>query len=83
VYVDTSSLDRQMEAARSITSMVVVAVLVAGALVGSAVASSVFENSGNERLVLASNFAYVASLVVAALLVMVYLVRMVRTRRRE
>jgi ubiquinone biosynthesis protein len=83
VHVDTSSLDRQMEAARSITSMIVIAVLVAGALVGSAVASSVFEGAGNERLVVISNYAYVGELAVAAALVVVYLVRLVRPRRRE
>jgi ubiquinone biosynthesis protein len=83
VHVDTSSLDRQMEAARSITSMVVIAVLVAGALVGSAVASSVFEGAGNERLVVISNYAYVGALAVAAALVVVYLIRLVRPRRRE
>jgi ubiquinone biosynthesis protein len=83
VHVDTSSLDRQMEAARSITSMVVIAVLVAGALVGSAVASSVFEGSGNARLVAVSNYAYVGALAVAAVLVVVYLVRLVKPKRRE
>jgi len=83
VYVDTSALDRQMEAARSITSMVVVAVLVAGALVGSAVASSVFTADGNQRLADASNFAYVASLAVAAVLVATYLWRLIRPRRRR
>ncbi|MEO8107443.1 MAG: AarF/UbiB family protein [Actinomycetes bacterium] len=82
VYVDTSALDRQMEAARSITSMVVVAVLVAGAMVGSAVASSVFTTEGNERLALASNTAYVAALVVAAVLVLKYLWGLFRSRRR-
>ncbi len=83
VYVDTSALDRQMEAARSITSMVVVAVLVAGALVGSAVASSVFTSEDNQRLADASNFAYGASLVVAAVLVANYLWRLVRPRPRR
>jgi hypothetical protein len=63
--------------------MVVIAVLVAGALVGSAVASSVFEGAGNERLVVISNYAYVGALAVAAALVVVYLIRLVRPRRRE
>ena len=83
VYVDTSALDRQMEAARSITSMIVVAVLVAGSLVGSAVASSVFTAEDNQRLADASNFAYVASLGVAAVLVANYLWRLIRPRRRR
>jgi ubiquinone biosynthesis protein len=83
VHVDTSALDRQMEAARSITSMVVIAVLVAGSLVGSAVASSVFSGAGNDRLAVVSNYAYVGALAVAGVLVAVYLVRLVRPRRRE
>jgi predicted unusual protein kinase regulating ubiquinone biosynthesis (AarF/ABC1/UbiB family) len=83
VYVDTSALDRQMAAARSITSMIVIAVLVAGSLVGSAVASSVFTSEGNQRLADASNFAYIASLLVAGVLVVSYLWRLVRDRTRR
>ena len=83
VYVDTSALDRQMEAARSITSMIVIAVLVAGSLVGSAVASSVFTSEGNQRLADASNVAYIASLAVAGVLVVNYLWRLVRGRTRR
>jgi hypothetical protein len=63
--------------------MIVVAVLVAGALVGSAVASSVFTSEDNQRLADASNFAYIASLAVAAVLVATYLWRLIRPRRRR
>jgi ubiquinone biosynthesis protein len=82
VVVDTSALDRQMEQVRSLTSLVVVALLVAGGLVGSALASQVFAQTGDQRLQAASEVGYVASLGVAAVLVVVFLVRLVRGGRR-
>lgn len=78
VYVDTSDLDRQMATVRSIVSMVVVAVLVAGAMVGPAIASSVFRDAEDPRVRFATQAAFFASLGVAAVLVVVYLVRLAR-----
>jgi ubiquinone biosynthesis protein len=78
VYVDTKDLDRQMAAARSIVSMVVVAVLVAGALVGSAIASSVFGDAEDPRIRFATQAGFFAFLAVAAVLVVGYLVRLAR-----
>jgi ubiquinone biosynthesis protein len=83
VYVDTSALDRQMDQVRSITSMLVVAVLVAGALVGSALASAVFSDAEDERLTAASQIGYFASLGVAAVLIVLFLARVVRRPRRR
>jgi ubiquinone biosynthesis protein len=82
VYLDTTSLDRQTSELRGIASMVVVAVLVAGALVGSAIASQVFADAADERLRVASEIGYFGSLGVAAVLVIVFLWRLVRPRRR-
>ena len=78
VYVDTSSLDNQMDRARQLTSMIVVAVLVAGGLVGSAVASQVFADAADERLSAASQIGFFGFLGVAAVLVVVLLARLVR-----
>jgi ubiquinone biosynthesis protein len=80
VVVDTSALDRQMTAARSIASMLSVAVLVAGGMIGSALASSVFETAADPRLLAASQLAFFASLAVAAVLVVVSLTRWARGR---
>lgn len=78
VYLDTSSLDRQTAELRSITSTIVVAVLVAGGLVGTALASQVFAQAEDERLTFASQAGFVAFLAIAALLVVVFLGRLVR-----
>lgn len=80
VYVDTSSLDRQMNQARQLTSMVVVAVLVAGGLIGSALASQVFADDPDQRLVDASQIGFFGFLSVAAVLVVVLLTRSIRRR---
>jgi predicted unusual protein kinase regulating ubiquinone biosynthesis (AarF/ABC1/UbiB family) len=82
VYLDTTSLNQQTHELRGIVSMVVVAVLVAGALVGSAIASQVFSDAANDRLRVASEVGYFGSLAVAAVLVVVFLWRLVRPRRR-
>ncbi|MGB9375262.1 MAG: AarF/UbiB family protein [Jiangellales bacterium] len=80
VYVDTSSLDSQMNQARQLTSMIVVAVLVAGGLIGSALASQVFADAPDERLVAASQIGFFGFLSVAAVLVVVLLTRSIRRR---
>jgi ubiquinone biosynthesis protein len=80
VYLDTSSLDRQMSTARSLVSLVAVAVLLAGALVGSALASQVFADAADERLQTASQIGYFGSLGLAAVLIVVLLVRLTRRR---
>lgn len=80
VYVDTSSLDRQMGQARQLTSMIVVAVLVAGGLIGSVLASQVFADAPDQRLVAASQIGFFGFLSVAAVLVVVLLTRSIRRR---
>ena len=46
LYLDTSSLDNQVASLRSIVSTIVVAVLVAGGMIGSAIAATVFQEPG-------------------------------------
>lgn len=55
-----------------------VAVLVAGGLVGTALASQVFAQAADDRLRIASQVGFVAFLGIAALLVVVFLGRLVR-----
>jgi hypothetical protein len=62
--------------------MIVVALLVAGALVGSAIASQVFADAADDRLRVASEIGYFGSLAVAGVLVVVSLWRLVRRPRR-
>ena len=50
LYLDTSSLDNQVASLRSIVSTIVVAVLVAGGMIGSAIAATVFDDQGNQGL---------------------------------
>lgn len=83
VYLDTSSLDRQTSELRTITATVMVAVLVAGGLVGTALASQVFAQAADDRLRIASQVGFVAFLGIAALLVVVFLGRLVRAPRRR
>ena len=82
VYLDTTSLDKQTSELRRIAAMMVVAVLVAGALVGSAIASQVFSRAADERLRMLSEVGYFASLGVAAVLVVLFLWRLTHSRRR-
>jgi hypothetical protein len=60
--------------------MVVISVLLAGALVGSALAPQVFSDAADERLRVASQIGFFGSLAVAAALVVVLLVQLVRRR---
>jgi ubiquinone biosynthesis protein len=81
VVVDTAALDRQMAQARSIVSMVVAALLVAGALIGTAIASWVFADADDERFANAARVGFFGSLALAAMLVVVVLTRGARSDR--
>jgi ubiquinone biosynthesis protein len=80
VSVDTSQLSTQMEQLRSVVSMMMVALLVAGGIIGSAIAASAMEGSGTamERY---AQWAFFGSLFLGIGLVIVYTVRMVRSDR--
>jgi len=80
VSVDTSSLDDQMAEVRSIATMVMVALLVAGGIIGSAIAASALRGTGTamERY---SQWAFFGSLFLGAVLLVVYTVRLFRSDR--
>ena len=80
VTVDTSQLNEQMAEVRSITSMVVVALLVCGGIIGSAVAATAYTGTGMERY---ATFGFFASLVIGGVLLFVYLTRLFRKRGRR
>jgi ubiquinone biosynthesis protein len=78
VTVDTSALDAQVQGLRAIAAMVMVAVLVAGGIIGSAIAASALRGTGSaiERY---AQWAFFGSLVLGAVLVTTYTVRMFRS----
>jgi ubiquinone biosynthesis protein len=77
VTVDTSQLDGQMEQVRSITSMVVVALLVSGAIIGTAIGATAFAGGELERY---ASIAFFASLTIGAVLLVLYIGRLFRKR---
>lgn len=81
VSVDTSSLDSQMGQFRQIASMMMVALLVAGGIIGSAIAASALEGSGS-RMEEYAQWAFFSSLFLGAFLVIVFTVRIFRGERR-
>jgi ubiquinone biosynthesis protein len=80
IYLDTSSVDRQVDQLRGITAMVVVGVLVGAAMIASAVAAQVFQQHGPHILARAAQVAFVGALAVAVVLVIAYLGQMLRRR---
>jgi len=83
VYLDTSAVDRQVEQLRGVTATVVVGVLVGAAMIASSVAELVFSQHGPPVLARTAEVAFVASLAVAAVLVIGYLGQMLRRRRQN
>jgi ubiquinone biosynthesis protein len=77
VSVDTSSLDKQMNEARSIVSMMMIALLVAGGIIGSAIAASALQGSGS-KIEQYATLAFFGSLALGAVLVVIYTVRLFR-----
>jgi ubiquinone biosynthesis protein len=86
LYLDTTSLNQQVDTLRSIAAMLVVALLVAGGMIGGAIASNVFNSQGSEQAATYAGWVFFASVGVGVVLVLVFLARMVRDlrgRRRE
>jgi hypothetical protein len=77
VTVDTSSLDSQMGQFRQIASMMMIALLVAGGIIGSAIAASALEGSGS-RMEEYAQWGFFGSLILGAVLVVIYTVRLFR-----
>ncbi len=82
MYFDTSSLDRQMSAARRIATMMMIALLVAGGIIGSAIAATALEGSGSAMQRYAQ-WGFFGSLILGAPLLVVYTVRLFRGDRRD
>ncbi len=79
VVVDTTQLDSQMDQIRSITSMLVIALLVCGGIIGTAIAATAFAGTAMERY---ATIGFFSSLAVGAVLLVVYLARLFRRRER-
>jgi len=77
VSVDTSSLDNQMKEVRSIASMLMIALLVSGGIIGSAIAASALEGSASSMARYAQ-LAFFASLALGVVLVVIYTFRLLR-----
>ncbi len=77
VSVDTSSLDSQMGQFREIASMMMIALLVAGGIIGSAIAASALAGSGS-RMEEYAQWGFFGSLFLGAGLVVIYTVRLFR-----
>jgi uncharacterized membrane protein YjfL (UPF0719 family) len=77
VSVDTSSLDSQMGQFREIASMMMIALLVAGGIIGSAIAATSLENS-DSRMQEYAQWGFFGSLILGGVLVVVYTVRLFR-----
>jgi ubiquinone biosynthesis protein len=84
VYVNTDSLNQQVDAVKSITQSVIVAVLVAGGLIGSAIVATFGAQSDlGQEVQTIGVVGFVASLAVAVGLSLVYLTRTFRRRRQD
>jgi ubiquinone biosynthesis protein len=80
VSVDTSSLDNQMSQIRDIASMMMIALLVAGGIIGSAIAATALEGS-DSRMQEYAQWAFFGSLFLGATLLVVYTARLFRGER--
>jgi ubiquinone biosynthesis protein len=80
VSVDTSALDSQVEGLRAIAAMVMIALLVAGGIIGSAIAATALAGTGSamERY---AQWAFFGTLGLGAVLVVIYTVRLFRGER--
>ena len=76
-------MNRQVDTLRSIASMLVVALLVAGGIIGGAIAATALQNTNSQAATWAS-WVFFGSVAVGVVLVVVFLGRVVADfRRRE
>ncbi|HEX6888720.1 MAG TPA: AarF/ABC1/UbiB kinase family protein [Candidatus Nanopelagicales bacterium] len=81
VSVDTSSLDSQMAALRGIAVMFTVAMLIAGGIIGSAIAASALRGT-DSVLARYATWAFFGSLALGFVLLVIYTVQLFRGDRR-
>jgi len=82
LYLDTSSLDKQVDTLRSIASLLLVGLLVAGGMIGGAVASSALRQGGATTAADAAEWVFFSSVGLAVVLVFMFLAGLLRDRRR-
>jgi ubiquinone biosynthesis protein len=80
VVVDTTQLQVQMAEARSIATMITVALLVCGGIIGSAVAATAYAGTAVERY---ATIGFFGSLIVGGVLLVVYVANLWRRGRRR
>jgi len=82
LYLDTSSLNKQVDTLRSIASLLLVGLLVAGGMIGGAVASSALRQGGATTAADAAEWVFFSSVGLAVILVFMFLAGLLRDRRR-
>jgi ubiquinone biosynthesis protein len=83
LYLDTSSLNRQVDTLRSIAAMLVVALIVAGGIIGGAIASTALQNQGSSSAATWASWVFFGSAALGFVLVLVFLARIVREFRHR
>jgi ubiquinone biosynthesis protein len=81
VALDTSSLDAQVRQIRSMTSLIVVALLICGGIIGSAIAATSMQDAESATMRSWAYVTFFASLTLGVFLVVVQMVRSVRSDR--
>lgn len=77
VALDTSALDAQLGQFRDIATMLVVALLVSGSVIGSAIAATALRGSGS-RMEQYAEWAFFGSLILGTVLLVIYTLRLFR-----
>jgi ubiquinone biosynthesis protein len=84
LYLDTTSLEKQVTGLREITQTIVLALVVGGAMIGTAVATIAFaESPSTEGFARWSAIAFFVALAVGGVLVLMFLGGLLRSRRYE
>ena len=83
VTVDTSSLDTQVRKIRSLASLIVVALVVAGGIIGSAIAATALQGAGDSQMRRWAYITFFASIAVGFVVVIVELMKAWRPGRHD
>ena len=83
VAVDTSSLDSQVRKIQSLTSLIVVAVVVAGGIIGSAIAASALQSEADSQMRKWAYITFFASIGVGFVVVITQLMKSWRSGRPD
>jgi hypothetical protein len=83
LYLDTSSLDKQVGTLQSIAALLLVGLLVAGGMIGGALAWSALRQNRDTGAAHAAEWIFFSSVGVAVFLLIVFLARLFRGSRRR